>query len=247
MRLPLAHSENVAMRTDCGYCLLFKFDIVLYNKVVNMERFKQWLIDIGDTVYYTKLSHELRDAETVLDVGCGARSPIAKVKKSFRSVGLDIFKRSIEQSRRAHIHDDYVVGDVVKLSSYIKEKSFDAVIALDLIEHLPKKDGIAMLKQMETIARKKVILLTPNGYINQEPYEGNPYQIHKSGWTTEDFAARGYILRGMRGLKWLRGEYATIKFKPWIFWSAVSVLSEFIVYFFPRYANQLFAVKHTEQ
>lgn len=200
-------------------------------------------LSIGDRLYYSLLARELRGMQLILDVGCGARSPIAKIPKTFRAVGADIFKKSIERSRQARIHDEYIVGDVKKIGEKVAKKSFDAVIALDLIEHLSRKDGERLLKTMETIARKKVIVMTPNGFYRQEPYENNSYQIHKSGWLTRDFTKRGYTVYGIRGLKFLRGEYATIRWKPWFVWGTISALSQYILLWFPTLSHQLFAVK----
>lgn len=197
----------------------------------------------GDGMFYTTLTRELSGMKSVLDIGCGSDSPLGKVKKTYYSVGFDIFKPALEKSKKKRIHDDYKVGNVLRIEKLFRSGSFDSVIALDLIEHLEKKDGYRLLEKMEKIARKKVIVLTPNGYYNQEEYEDNPYQVHHSGWTVDDFTKQGYTVFGMRGLKTLRGEYATIKYPPWLFWAAVSTLSEFPLYYVPRYAYQLFAVK----
>lgn len=114
---------------------------------------------------------------------------------------------------------------------------------MDLIEHLEKIEAIKLLKKMEKIGRKKIIILTPNGFTNQDEWDNNPYQVHKSGWSKKDFEKMGYRVFGMRGLKWLRGEHATLRFKPWFFWGLISTFSEVLIYFFPRFAYQLFAVK----
>ncbi len=206
-------------------------------------KLKQRLVDIGDWPYYGALRWALHDATSVLDVGCGSNSPLAKVKKHFSSVGVDIHKPSIMASRKKHIHDRYKVGNVLEIDRLFSKKSFDAVVALDLIEHLPKQKGNALLTKMSGLAKRKIILLTPNGFVPQHQYDGNTFQTHLSGWTTDEFKAMGFRVYGMRGLKWLRGEYATIKWKPWFFWAVVSTLSELFVFFVPQLANQLFIVK----
>lgn len=201
------------------------------------------LIEVGDYPYYGMIAWELRDMNSVLDVGCGSNSPLAKVKKHFYSVGVDIHKPSIAESKKKRIHDEYKIGNVLAIDELFAEKQFDAVIALDLIEHLPKQRGNELLKKMTKLAKKKVILLTPNGFVPQHPVDGNTFQTHVSGWTVDDFKKLGFRVYGMRGLKWLRGEYATIKWKPWFFWAAISTLSELLVFFVPQFANQLFVVK----
>lgn len=204
---------------------------------------RRWLVNLGDWHYYAMISWELRNMRSVLDIGCGSNSPLAKINKHFLSTGIDIHKPSIEISKKNKIHDTYKIGDVFMIDVLFKGKKFEAVVALDLIEHLPRQKGRELLKKMTDIAMKKVILLTPNGFVEQIPYDGNSFQKHLSGWTVEDFTKLGFRVYGMRGLKWLRGEYATIKWKPWFFWAAISTISEVVVFFLPKLANQLFVVK----
>lgn len=206
-------------------------------------RLRSFFVWIGDLVYYKSLEKELSGMDSVLDVGCGSWSPMVHVNKSFYSVGIDIHKPSIDEIKKKKIHDSYVVGDVLKLGKYFKEKSFDAVIALDVIEHFKKKEGLHLIKQMEKIARKKVIIFTPYGFTIQHPSKDNPFQEHKSGWLIDDFVKMRYNVYGMRGFRFIRGEYATIKYKPWFFWGSVSTLSQFFTYFFPELSYQLLAVK----
>jgi SAM-dependent methyltransferase len=203
----------------------------------------QLLILLGDWFYYDAIRRELKNATSVLDVGCGVESPLSLVKKTFYSVGIDKFKPSIQISKKKKIHDRYLLMDVKNIDKKFKKKSFDVVISLDLIEHISKKDGFRLLKKMEAIAKKKVIVLTPNGFISQDPFENNPYQVHRSGWSTDDFSKHGYAVYGMRGLRFMRGEYATLKYKPWFMWGMLSFLSQFIAYRMPSYAYQLFAIK----
>lgn len=205
-----------------------------FNKIVNNYK---------DKLYYKSLERELRNSASVLDVGCGGDSPLSHVKKTFLSHGVDAHKPSILKSKKKKIHDNYTVGNITKLGRYFKTNSFDTVIALDVIEHFPKNEAFKLIKDMERIARKKVILLTPNGFYPQDGYDSNPYQIHKSGWNTQDLRKIGYKLYGLRGLKYLRGDYATIKYKPWIVVGSLSFISEPLLFKLPGLSYDLFAVK----
>src|SRR3990167_6716294 len=131
---------------------------------------RQWLVEIGDAYYYQVLEKELVGMKSVLDVGCGSNSPLAKVTKTFYSFGIDIAKQSIEKSKIAKIHDDYKVGNVLKIDTYFRPKSFDAVVALDVIEHFKKRDALKLVDSMERIARKKVLIGTPHGFAKQSAY-----------------------------------------------------------------------------
>ena len=206
---------------------------------------RQFLVFVGDLLYYKVIEKELFGAKMVLDVGCGSWSPLANVKKTFYSVGIDIHKPSIGEIKKKKIHDEYKIGDVLKIDKFFKPKSFDVVLALDVIEHFEKKESLNLIKQMEKIAKKKVVILTPNGFAKQDAYDGNLFQEHKSGWNISDFRRLGYKVFGIRGLRFLRGGEggATIKFKPWFLWGAISTLSQPLCFFIPQIACQLLAVK----
>lgn len=131
----------------------------------------------------------------------------------------------------------------MKIDTLYKKKSFDAVIATDVIEHFTKKETVQLLKKMETIARKKVVILTPNGFLHQGHYDNNPYQDHKSGWYAKDLQKLGYKVYGLRSFKFLRGEFATIRYKPWFFWGVVAFFTEPLLFYFPSISFHLFAIK----
>lgn len=204
---------------------------------------KQYLLEINNIFFYRMLEKQLADCKTVLDVGCGHSSSIGMIRKNFKSEGIDIFKKTLELSKKKKLHDTYKLGDIKKLSKIYKNDSFDACVAIDVIEHFTKKDALKLISDMEKIAKKKVILLTPNGYYEQDDYDGNPYQAHKSGWVKKDLADLGYTVFGLRGLQILRDDHASIRFKPWIFWGFCSFISEILCYPFPSISFDLFAVK----
>ena len=204
---------------------------------------KKFLSQFQNLFFFAILQKEIGDSKNVLDVGCGNNSPIGHLKKTFYSEGVDIYPKCVRVSRKNNYHDSYRLGDVRKLSDFYKYKSFDTLVAIDVIEHLTKQESLKMISQMEKIARKKVILMTPRGYIDQGAYDGNPYQVHHSGWTKKELQDLGYKVYGLRGLKYLRDDAATIRFSPWIFWGFLSFISEVLLYPFPELSFQLFAVK----
>lgn len=193
--------------------------------------------------YARQIEDNLKGCETILDVGCGDNSPLSLLSKKYDMTGVDGFKKWLEKSRKKKIHDDYVRLDVRKLPSKFKRKSFDAVIALDVIEHLPKDQGFKFLKDLESIARKVVILNTPNGFIDQHNEE-NKLDEHLSGWSIKDFKSQGYKVLGVYGFKPLRGEYGRLRIQPRVFWGIVSLLSHYLVAKnHPKYSFSLMAIK----
>lgn len=201
---------------------------------------KQWIIKNAEEPLLSTLGSELNGCESVLDVGSGIHSPIGKIPRTFSLEGVDMLPRPKKAMR---IHDKYKRGNILNLRELYKKKSFDGVIAIDVIEHLKKPDGLKLLKDLEWIARKKIIILTPAGFHYQGKVDNNPYMRHLSGWKSEEFKKYGYRCHGMHGLKLLRGEQAGIKFQPWYLWLLISHISQYVTHFFPNLAFHIIAVK----
>lgn len=204
---------------------------------------RKFIVDIQNFFFFKCLEFALRGCGTVLDVGCGYDSSIGHIRKTFTSEGIEIYKKTLELSKKRKLHDRYKQGDIRYLNRYYKPKSFDAAVCIDVMEHLTRPEAVRMIGMMEKIARKRVILLTPNGYYEQDAYDGNPYQKHKSGWRSHDLRSLGFRVFGLRGFQPLRNENAGIRFKPYYFWGFVTLLSEILLFPFPDISFDLFAIK----
>lgn len=196
--------------------------------------------------FIAELGRELGGCDSVLDVGCGSNSPLKNFSGRFYSEGVDAFLPSIEKSKEKGIHNRYHKMDVLDIGNKFGGNSFDCVVALDLIEHLGKKDGMKLISKMENIAGKKVIIFTPNGFVRQEEYDGNRHQVHKSGWSVHEMKKMGYDVIGINGLKSLRDEFARIRLHPKFFWWVVSDITQKFVRNSPEKAFQILCVKEKQ-
>lgn len=137
----------------------------------------------------------------ILDIGCGNNSP-CQVIKNKRIVGLDGFLPYIIESKGKGIHDDYVLCDIRYMP--IKNKTVDTIVALEVIEHFDFFSGSNLLKCFENIAKNRIIVSTPNGWLHQNEFDGNHYQKHLSAWYPRNFVNRNYKVFGVNGLKMFR-------------------------------------------
>ena len=186
------------------------------------------------------LKREISGCDSVLDLGCGYNSLIQICDVPF-SIGVELFEPYVEESRKKGIHHQCIKADIRKIE--FNPKTFDAIIFLEVLEHLTKEEGYRLIKNAEKWARKKIILTTPNGYLNQDVYDNNHLQEHKTGWQVEELKNLGFKIYGINGWKRLRGKRGLIKFRPTLLWRVISDLSQKIVNYFPEYGFQLFAVK----
>ena len=198
----------------------------------------------------SELAKSLRDCDSVLDLGCGPKSPVRNITWMSRRVGVEAFHPYVETARLNQTHDE--IWDTSILGLDIEENSFDAVTLIDVIEHMTREDAQKTITLAKFIARKKVVINSPNGFIAQEALDGNELQKHLSGWVLPDMKALNFEVRGLAGLKVLRREVdngsmgddllTTIRFRPRFLWFIVSTLSQPMTYLIPRFAFSLFSV-----
>ena len=157
--------------------------------------------------YIGILTRELKNLkfQSVLDVGGGSGRTFRRIRQFMSqsySVGLDIYTPYIWQAKTEHAYDDYILAKASSLP--FRDKSFDVIIALQLIEHMGEEEALIAIKEMERVAKRKVIITTPRGVYPQEEYDGNPYQAHKSAWDINEMESLGYrvILYGTRFVKY---------------------------------------------
>lgn len=137
----------------------------------------------------------LSDSRTVLDIGCG----VGETLKDFScpiKIGVDAHRPYLENAKDG---EQFIKLNFMaeRLSELFLPKSLDSVTLIDVIEHLEKGVALDVLRQVEEIAAKKVIVFTPRGFFQQLDVDhyglgGESYQRHRSGWEVEDFQNRGY-------------------------------------------------------
>lgn len=208
---------------------VFNFLLPFYNRI-----FPPWI---------EYLQREIGRDDTVLDLACGYNSPLQYCDIAF-SVGVELFTPYLEESKKKGIHNEYIEADIKEV--YFKPKSFDVVLAIEVLEHLAKDEGYELIQKMEAWARKKVILKTPNSYLHQDTYDDNPLQRHLSGWSADELKKMGFKVYGMNGWRRLKGYKGAIKYRPQFLWLRISDISQWIAYYYPKMAFQLFAVKKTD-
>lgn len=169
----------------------------------------------------------------MLDIGCGKgwawRFYVNPKRDRFIfTISVDIDKAALKDVKKKKLYTDVVLCDAHFLP--FKPKSFDMVLILQLIEHLCKEDGLAVIKYAERISKKKLIIGTPNGYLKMDG--------HLSGWSSQEFEKLGYRVTG-HGLRLYSENHQQ---RPLVMLSRASSLLP-LTYKVPRLSYQLLAVK----
>lgn len=197
------------------------------------------------------IRYHIGRSKTVLDVGCGEGSLMAKVNsdKRYEVVGIDLYLPYLKIAKATGVYKKLEQKDIKNIC--LPDKSFDAVLAHQVIEHLNKKDALKLLNKLEKIARHKVIISTPNGYVKYDPFEirdDNKLQKHKSGWTQKELEGYKYKVYGQGCGFIYRPTGLLYKFRSFKhILVSISYLLATLSYFFPSTSAYLIAIKASKQ
>ena len=184
--------------------------------------------------------YELRDCRSLLDLGCGSFPLNARLGLDLDyCFGVEIVPKSVRVARK--YLDDITCDDIRNVT--FEEKSFDAVAAIDVIEHFDKHESLELISKMEKWARKLVIVVTPSGqtpgFIDSNlPIELGICQKHKCGFIFSDLEKLGFKVYGIRGLKAFRRIRENVPFLM-----LFSVITQLFCRYRPNFASGLLAVK----
>lgn len=237
---------------------LFKYQKRLYNKYRNdniiiytwMGKVTWWSIRFLDLLsligpLYLKLfpdknillAKELEGCNSVLDLGCGHKSPISSLNIPY-SVGVELSDPYLQESKRLGTHSEYIAADIREIE--FQNNSFDAVVALGVMEYLTKQEAIELIQKMERWASKKIMIQASNASIkNQTDRNYNATKNRKSTWKPEEFNNLGFTVHGLDGWMKLKQE----KPSPWH--RIASAFTQKITFHLSKKAASMLASKNT--
>ena len=120
----------------------------------------------------------------ICDAGCGCGIYSLKLTlHGFSVSGFDVSEYAVELancllSEKGYLTRSFRTADV--LSTGYADGQFDAVVARDVIDHMPIQDGRAAVKELLRIVRPGgCVLLTLDG--TDDEYEAEPHEKNDSG------------------------------------------------------------------
>ena len=93
--------------------------------------------------------------------------------------GVEIFPKYIGPWQES-IYDSIFMVDI---RNFDRIGDYDLVFMGDVIEHLPREDGVALLSRIKT----RVIVVTTEDTPARPPIFGNSHEAHISSWSRQDF------------------------------------------------------------
>lgn len=135
---------------------------------------------------------------SIIDLGCGDLWFTANLPGVILHIGVDIWTPQLIVAAEKRPVKGWlpVRKDAYDYIKSVPDRHVDAVLAIDIIEHLEKEKGLELLDQMERVAKKLVVCWAPLGMLERGPYNPdlteNPYQVHLWGPEPDDFQSRGW-------------------------------------------------------
>lgn len=184
-------------------------DLVFQNFISEILQEVQYYAGLNQTIssmvppstlsqfyFYAEIQKRLRKPDIKIDLGAGVRlfhlvpSTVHIVVEHFEQY-LQHLKYSQKRSGTILIQDD-----AISFLGRQPTASTDLIVAIDLIEHLRKEDGLVLIKEMKRVSRGQCLIVTPLGFVPQHidqegdegwGFKGNVSQKHISGWLPEEF------------------------------------------------------------
>jgi len=193
--------------------------------------------------YRNWLARDLADCQSILELGCGRNSPILQIGLGDFTDAVDIWKPYVKLHNDNKDYRNCQCQNIIGME--MGENKYDAVVILDVLEHLDRKKvrDTDLFGRMLKCARKKVIIFAPNGFIENDHVDGDPFQAHISAWEPDDYLRRGYTVKGATGIRWVLGKASLPKWHPYSFWAIVAMVSQPYIFNHPKWAWHSYAVK----
>ena len=132
-----------------------------YDRVA--DRYLAWTVN-GPTrlAYLDRVLALLPHGSDVLELGCGAGEPVARMlSERHRVTGVDLSSEQIARARVSAPHADFLIGDMTQL--ILEPRSLDAVIAFYSIIHVPRTLHTDLLSRVASWLRPDGLLVATMG------------------------------------------------------------------------------------
>lgn len=165
--------------------------------LVHKEDYESLLSQYRDpnSLMYKKLrivDSYINGGETLLDIGAGIGELIELEKQKFEKIyGIDIDKEPVEICHKRFENDNNIQimqGDINDLENLFKDKKFDCITCLDVLEHIKVEECKKVLNKIHNILKNggKFIFTGPGVFEKVRIFLGrSPTHLHSHtsyGW-----------------------------------------------------------------
>lgn len=138
---------------------------------------------------------QMVNPKSVLDIGSGygkyghlIREYCDDFNREMRIDAVEVFPQYLGKTMTKP-YDRIFVEDFREFDT--RERHYDLVLMIDVIEHFSKFDALAVLDRAFEMA-DYVLVSTPLGFYHQGAAHGNVHETHLSGWNRNDLPGDDY-------------------------------------------------------
>jgi len=151
------------------------------------------------TNWWMVKKHLPKPPAIILDLGCGTGAPMQYFNRNggYKVYGIDAHAPTADIARATGLYEAVITGDIYRCMLELDADQFDAVIGLQVLEHLEKDVAYSVMSVAQMLSRQVVIFTVDVHGVEQEPYGDNEYQRHLSSWKPQDFISKGFNVKGI--------------------------------------------------
>lgn len=103
---------------------------------------------------------ELKKDDRVLDLGCGNGRLLTGIKAEVEYLGVDFSETLIEEARKLHPQEKFVLGDITSSETWKKiNGKYDAIFCVATLHHLPeRKQHLYVIRQAKKHLKRSGVL-----------------------------------------------------------------------------------------
>ena len=133
-------------------------------------------------LYFREVPHD-----SVLDIGAGEGKygeMLRRVRPNTKRIAVELDTDYVEEYKLRDLYDEVWDRDAADLMNDL-DRTYDAVILGDCIEHMRKSVGLDLLNFL--VYRSRIIVVKFPIQMIQDPYQGHKSEAHISVWSEHDF------------------------------------------------------------
>lgn len=140
------------------------------------------------------LTSRLKNGASVLDIGCGAGVPIAKIlAERFAVTGVDISLEQINRAQKNVEKGRFIYGDI--MNQHFESKTFDAVTIFYALFHLPREEHSELIKRIYRWLKPKGLLLATVTKLSDDSYTEDSFFGTTMFWSNFSLGDYQFLLQ----------------------------------------------------
>jgi SAM-dependent methyltransferase len=181
--------------------------LMLYNrelpKLIHLPKLPVPPTDIQHSVVNEDAVVSLLEGDLILDCGCGiGRWGYILRGKRREMIGFDISRDYLKLARQTRAYAGLIQASASHLP--FSSDTFNTSLAVEILEHMNKKEGEIFLAELKRVVSRRIILSTPEGFFPLFFGTESP-ETHRSGWLRGELRKQGFRceIASWHGNRWL--------------------------------------------